>query len=265
MHVILTGATGLIGSAVLDAMIRTKDITKISILSRRPVQMAEAAKDPRINVILHQDFETYDPQLLQQLAGARACVWALGISQNKVGKDEYWKITRDYAVAGARFLSQLAAPPSAGDSSSSDNKDAPQPFRFIYVSGEGATQTPGLLTPFFGQVKGQAEQELAQLAAQTGAPLRVDSVRPGFIDVRGHAAIAPYTPDEGTFRRGWTRLGYHWIGFLPNLHSPTPALAECLTQLAMGRLDGKLEGSGSFRLGSGWIVTNIGFRKMMGL
>lgn len=46
--------------------------------------MAEDAKDPRINVILHNDFENYDPTLLKQLKGARGIVWALGISQTEV-------------------------------------------------------------------------------------------------------------------------------------------------------------------------------------
>lgn len=87
MHLILTGATGLVGSAVLDAMIKTKDISRISILSRRPVKMVEDAKDPRVNVILHEDFEKYDSALLRQLKGASGVVWALGISQSQVGKE----------------------------------------------------------------------------------------------------------------------------------------------------------------------------------
>lgn len=84
MHLILTGATGLCGSGVLDAMIKMKEVTKISILSRRPVRMAEDANDPRINVILHKDFENYDSDLLKQLKGASGVVWALGISQTEV-------------------------------------------------------------------------------------------------------------------------------------------------------------------------------------
>lgn len=87
MHLILTGATGLVGSGVLDAMIKSKDITKISILSRRPVAMAEAARDPRINVVINTDFEKYDPAVLAKLKGATGCVWALGISQTQVGKE----------------------------------------------------------------------------------------------------------------------------------------------------------------------------------
>lgn len=49
--------------------------------------MAEDARDPRINVILHQDFEKYDTSLLSQLQGAIGCVWALGISQTQVNAE----------------------------------------------------------------------------------------------------------------------------------------------------------------------------------
>ena len=87
VHLILTGATGLVGSAVLDAMIKTSAVTKISIISRRPVKMAEDAKDPRIDVILHKDFENYDQAVLDRVKDATGCVWALGISQNSVSKE----------------------------------------------------------------------------------------------------------------------------------------------------------------------------------
>jgi uncharacterized protein YbjT (DUF2867 family) len=83
MHLILTGATGLVGTAVLDAMLKTKDISKISVLSRRPVKF----QDERINVIIHKDFASYERDLLDKLEGAQACVWALGISQTQVSKE----------------------------------------------------------------------------------------------------------------------------------------------------------------------------------
>jgi uncharacterized protein YbjT (DUF2867 family) len=85
MHLILTGATGLVGSSVLDAMLKSKEVTKISILSRRPVPLAE--KDSRVNTIIHKDFTKYEPQVLKQLQGANGVVWALGISQLKVTKE----------------------------------------------------------------------------------------------------------------------------------------------------------------------------------
>ena len=97
MHIILTGATGLVGGAVLDAMLAMPEITRISILTRRPVQMLEdgiKANDPiasnkdRVRVILHKDFSKYDDALLKaELKGAAGVVWALGISQLAVSKE----------------------------------------------------------------------------------------------------------------------------------------------------------------------------------
>ena len=87
MHLILTGATGLVGGAVLEAMLKRPDISRISVLSRRPVQMADDAKDRRVKVIIHKDFGAYDGTVLEQLRGATGCVWALGKSQHGMSKE----------------------------------------------------------------------------------------------------------------------------------------------------------------------------------
>lgn len=84
MHLILTGATGLVGAAVLDSMLAQEAISRISILSRRPVKMAEGHE--KAKVIIHKDFKTYDQALLEELKDAQGCVWALGVSQNDVDK-----------------------------------------------------------------------------------------------------------------------------------------------------------------------------------
>lgn len=87
MHVILTGATGLVGSAVLHAMTKNPEISKISILSRRPVPMIQNSDDSRIKTILCKDFSKFDDSILEQLNGATGCVWALGVSQADVNKE----------------------------------------------------------------------------------------------------------------------------------------------------------------------------------
>lgn len=87
MHLILTGATGLVGAGVLDAMLKSKEVTKISVLSRRAVAMAEQAKDPRVNVIIHEDFGHYGQDVLGNLRGANGAVWALGVSQTQVSRE----------------------------------------------------------------------------------------------------------------------------------------------------------------------------------
>ncbi|KAG7124996.1 Leucinostatins biosynthesis cluster protein T like [Verticillium longisporum] len=149
MHLILTGATGLVGTSVLNAMLKTNAITKISILSRRPVPMAQNSDDPRVEVIIHKDFAKYEPEVMDKLQGATGAVWALGVSQTQASKEDYVTITKDYPLAAAKAFANLAS--------------ADEPFRFVYVSAGGATQTPGFLTPYYGVVKGEAETLLSEL------------------------------------------------------------------------------------------------------
>jgi uncharacterized protein YbjT (DUF2867 family) len=87
MHLILTGATGLVGASVLHNMLAQESISRISILSRRPVKMAEG--HDKAKVIIHTDFKKYDQALLDELKDAQGCVWALGISQNAVSKEYF--------------------------------------------------------------------------------------------------------------------------------------------------------------------------------
>src|SRR3954466_13885393 len=85
MHLILTGATGLVGSGVLHHMLTTPSVSKISILSRRPVPQAEG--HAKAHVIIHTDYNNYPSEILEQLKGAEGCVWAQGISVTQVSKE----------------------------------------------------------------------------------------------------------------------------------------------------------------------------------
>ncbi|KAK1981491.1 nucleoside-diphosphate-sugar epimerase [Colletotrichum cereale] len=242
MHLILTGATGLVGSGALDAMIKMKGITKISVLSRRPVPMAENAKDPRVNVIIHKDFETYDAELLDKLKGANGAVWALGISQRSVSKEAYVKITKDYALAAAKAFADL--PP--GD----------EPFRFVYVSGEGATQEPGRFSAIFARVKGETETLLSEMRASN------PRLEPAPAD-------RPYVPNPGVlYNLMGAVLGPITRTAAPSFVSPTEALGKFMAEMAMGEVDAGLAagGKGIVTLNGGLrIVSNYGFRRLAGL
>ncbi|KAK8010222.1 hypothetical protein PG990_009187 [Apiospora arundinis] len=252
MHLILTGATGLVGSGVLDAMIKSKDVTKISILSRRPVAMAEAARDPRINVVINTDFEKYDPAVLAKLKGATGCVWALGISQTQVGKEEYIKITKTFAVEAAKAFQDLAP--------------EEEPFHFVYVSGAGATTAPGRFTSLFGQVKGETELALAAMMRNHSQQrFRALSMRPAGVDGTGHAAIQPYLPTPPLALRMMRPVLLPAIrGLAPAFHSPTEPLGRFLTELAMGRHGEQLraEGKGLQMVGEFPILENSVFRRI---
>jgi len=107
MHLILTGATGLVGSAALAHMLpllQTGQVTHLFILSRRsdiPLlsSLSSEKKDGaiktvddnntnnNITVIEHHDFGEYPLELLQRLKGAEGCIWTLGAPQNAVDKE----------------------------------------------------------------------------------------------------------------------------------------------------------------------------------
>ncbi|KAJ9218007.1 hypothetical protein DTO166G4_398 [Paecilomyces variotii] len=246
MHLILTGATGLVGSAALAHILSLPagSVSHLSILSRRPVPMAE--NKPNVTVIEHRDFSQYPSELLDKLKGASGCIWAQGISQSEVSKEEYIKITLDYPLAAAKAFSGLS-----------------NSFKFVYVSGEGATTNPGFLTPLFGTVKGQAEEALLKLSKDVPA-LKPYSVRPAFVDAHNHPEVLKAIssrPNQQTFQRKILNngLGPVFRCLCPDMVSPTPDLARFLTDLAMG--DGEpLHGDGIS--GEGRTVSNKAFRRL---
>jgi hypothetical protein len=245
-HLILTGATGLVGSGTLAHMLPLTSpsgpISRLTILSRRDVPMAEGKEN--VKVVRMSDFSTYGDEIMQELKGAEGCVWALGVSVTQVGKEDYKKITVDYPIAAAKAFSTL-----------NDN------FKFVYVSGEGATTSPGPLTSFFGKVKGITERQLLDMSSTTPS-LKAYSVRPAMVDPVAQPEIKEAMKDRSVPK--WQQflldnaLGPAIRTVWPGGTSPTKDLGKFLTDLALG--NGKeLEGEGVLE---GRIITNKGFRRL---
>jgi nucleoside-diphosphate-sugar epimerase len=74
MKFILTGCTGFIGSEVLSQCLRNPTITSVVVLSCR--QLPDSViNDPKLNVVIMEDFNSYPVPVLKELAGADACIW----------------------------------------------------------------------------------------------------------------------------------------------------------------------------------------------
>ncbi|KAK0108081.1 hypothetical protein ONS95_002902 [Cadophora gregata] len=245
MHLVLTGATGLVGSAVLQTMLTTPSISKISILSRRPVAQAEGYAKAR--VILHKDFEVYGEDVMEGLKDVKGVMWALGISATQVGKEEYERITLTYPLSFARALSKATSP---------------APLTFIYVSGEGATTTPSFLTAHWARTKGIAESSLLSLSKDPSySNLRPFTLRPGGVDPKEHTEIHEFLGP-----RTWIEmLLLPLVRVMPGvkgLMSPTRELGKLLVQLAMGNGEA-MDGTGVS--GEGRTLNNAAMRRLAGI
>ncbi|KAL1742207.1 hypothetical protein HDZ31DRAFT_84285 [Schizophyllum fasciatum] len=251
MHVILTGPTGTIGLPVLHRCLETPGITRVSVLARRPMEIPSGYDgrkydSSKAEVIVHEDFTKYDAPLLERLKGARAVIWAQGVPQSEVTKDEYIRITYDSPLAAAKAFATLPA-------------DSGSPFTFVHVSGEGADPDEKAWA-LFGNIKGRAEKDLLKFAAEspllppslsTTAPqahaFRAYNVRP--------AAVAP-----GKLYPYATRqrpLAYRVMGPVlvpalrvacPRMLSPTDEVATALVDLAVGNVPEAFHADGAGRL-----------------
>ncbi|KIJ49851.1 hypothetical protein M422DRAFT_777237 [Sphaerobolus stellatus SS14] len=239
MHIILTGATGTCGSAVLKHVLAEPRITRVSVLSRRPVSQAEGQK--KVHVILHEDFAKYPDTLLAQLKGAHACIWALGPSQIGVTKEEYVKMTHDYPMAAAKALSTVS-----------------QSLNFVFISATRADQSEGS-GQLYGRIKGRAEKHLFELAEETPS-LKVYAARPAFIDPQGnHIRETP----ESLPKRAFLGTMSFLLSSFPTAQIGSFPLAKALTTLALG--DGKPLDPGPGIEYDGRVVKNIALRKLAGI
>jgi uncharacterized protein YbjT (DUF2867 family) len=74
MKFILTGCTGFIGGEVLSQCTRNPAITSIVALSRRNLPN-DISSNPKVQVVIMNDFNSYTDDVLEHLSGADACIW----------------------------------------------------------------------------------------------------------------------------------------------------------------------------------------------
>jgi hypothetical protein len=147
MKIILTGATGFVGSNVLAHLVANPGVAEVTCLTRRPV----GTDSPKVRAILQEDFAAYDPLLLDHLAGHDACIWTLGGKASDLGTpDAFARITHTFTLALAEGVaSRIMAP-----------------FTFCYLSGMGADPSETATFPWeklTRHVKGRTEKDLGGL------------------------------------------------------------------------------------------------------
>ncbi len=152
MHVVLTGATGEIGKCLLPLLINEEQITKITVLTRRSLNVAHDKLTQRI-IDFNQLSET-------KISDVDCGVCCLGTTMAKAGsKTAFEKVDFNYVVAFAKLLKQANA------------------NQFHVVSASGANKTSFF---FYNRVKGVMEEEIRNIQFDTACiyrPSLLDSDR----------------------------------------------------------------------------------------
>ncbi|RAS62375.1 hypothetical protein C8D87_108196 [Lentzea atacamensis] len=142
------GASGMVGRGALRECLLDPDVDSVVTVGRAPMDVTDA----RHRHVVHADFRDLSP-VADELAGANACFYCMGVTSAGLTEAEYLPVTHDYALEAARVVGGT----------------------YVYVSGEGANAESKTM---WARVKGRTENELLAL----DRPVFV--VRPGFIQPR---------------------------------------------------------------------------------
>ncbi|HEY2188221.1 MAG TPA: NAD(P)H-binding protein [Caldimonas sp.] len=139
--VLLAGASGLIGRALLDVLLAPGRHGRVTVLARRPLS-GDHSRDPRLSVRIGDL-----PALAADASGSRDVYIALGTTIRVAGSQAAFRaVDFDLVVAVARAARNAGA------------------RRLAVVSALGADARSGV---FYNRVKGEAEDMLATLGYET--------------------------------------------------------------------------------------------------
>ena len=152
MKILLFGATGSAGGAVLEACLNASIVDEVRAITRRPLMDTS----PKLRTYLHNDFLNF-ATAEEAFRSVDACLFCLGVSSTQVSRDEYRTISYSYPLSAANMLK--AKSPGAA---------------FHYISGRG-TDADSRMS--WARVKAQTEHDLMEL-------VNADCWRPALIDAK---------------------------------------------------------------------------------
>lgn len=155
MNVLLFGATGMIGQAVLAECLLDPGVARVVTVGRRPTGQSNS----KLTELVRPDLTTLAP-LENQLTGFDACFFCLGVSALGMTEQQYTRVNYDLTISVARTL--LRTSPNV---------------TFIYVSGSGTDSSEKGRT-MWARVKGRTENTLLSLPFRAAYMFRPGLVIP---------------------------------------------------------------------------------------
>ena len=155
MHVLIFGATGMIGHGALVACQRDPGVERITVIGRR----STGTTHPKLTEHVRSDVSDLSG-LETELATVDACLFCLGVSAAGLDEQRYTALTHDLTLDVARTLVRLN----------------PR-MAFAYVSGRGTDPTEeGRM--MWARVKGRTENDLRKLGFRSTVMVRPSVLQP---------------------------------------------------------------------------------------
>ena len=149
---LLFGATGMVGQAVLRQAVAHPSISRVHVVTRT----ASPLPHPKVTSTVVADLFELGPHTAE-LSGFDALVWCVGVSSAGLSEAEYSRVTCELTLYALRLLLPLS--PSA---------------TVIFVSGEGADSSESSRV-MWARVKGRTENGVLALSPSSFV------VRPGVV------------------------------------------------------------------------------------
>lgn len=197
-NVLMTGATGMIGSLVLQACLLRPDVDWVTSIVRRP----SGHHHPKLREIVHANFRDYSA-ITGHFDDQDICFFCLGVYTSQVDAGAFSEITVDYTEAFANTV----------------KRHSPDAV-FCFLSGQGADRTEKSLF-MYARDKGAAENYLLRKGFD-----RLHIFQPGY--------IYPVTPRrEPNFSYRLMRALYKPVSALyPNIGVTSEMLARAMVRAA---------------------------------
>lgn len=140
MKVMLFGASGMVGQAVLREFLQASDVEEVRVVVRSPLDL----KHPKLKSIVLQDL-FQNQALKSEASDLDACLFCLGTSIGDSTEQEYIRLNHELPLSVAETMSEA-------------NPD----MSFVYISGKGtdSTETGNVL---WARIKGKTENSLLKM------------------------------------------------------------------------------------------------------
>lgn len=140
INVVITGATGMIGEAVLDQCLQHPQVEHILVLNRR----LSGIQHPKISEVVISDFSNLSA-IKDVLLNYQACFFCIGVSSMGMDEATFTRMTYTLTTDFAKAL-----------------VDINSAMTFCYISGAGTDSSEKGKT-MWARVKGKTENDLQKL------------------------------------------------------------------------------------------------------